>query len=500
MSPYVIGLDLGTTTCKAIAVDAHSHLIATASSTHSMSSPKPGWAVQDVREIWSSAQAALRGLAGQLAGKEIVGICLSGAMQSLLPVDAHNQPLAAAMTWADNRSAGQARKMRASVKWDGLLQRVGCPLQHVYNPARLRWWLEESPEIASQAGKFLAIKDWILYQLCGRLATDHGLASTTGMLDIRRLVWDDEAVALSGVKIAQLPDLVRPDEIMGRLTAEAAEATGLSAGLPIIAGTSDGGLANLGSGAVAPGQRIVTVGTSGAVRKIVDQPWIDPLGRTWCYALMDGRWFAGGAINNGGLTMQWVREKFYSDIQGDAGYSRMFDDAAAILPGAEGVLMLPYFTGERSPYWDPDAAAVILGLGLQHKRGHIARAAMEGVAFCLANIWEVLHGSLGDSGNPVFLTGGISRNPVWSAIVADVLGVPMISVEAADASAVGAALVGHLALGNVANLEEIASGLQAGSRIEFNTDKHAFYAEMHLRFKRMYGAFAQHEGSAWVAK
>ena len=496
MLNYIIGLDLGTTTCKAIGLDAHSHVAASASSTHSMNSPKPGWAVQDAPDIWSGALSALKELAFQIPTKQIAGICLSGAMQSLLPVDKHFQPITPAMTWADNRSAAHARQLRAMVKGQELLQRVGCPLQHVYNPARLRWWFKEAPEVAAQTGKFVAIKDWILYQLSGKLVTDLGLASTTGMLDVRRLTWDEEAIAISGVNQKQLPDLVRPEEIVGGLTGEAASITGLPEGLPIIAGTSDGGLANLGSGAVVPGQRIVTVGTSGAVRKIVDQPWVDPQGRTWCYVLMEGRWFAGGAINNGGLTLQWVRERFYPDILGDAGYARMIEDAAAVVPGAEGVIMLPYFTGERSPYWDPDAAAVILGLGLHHKRGHIARAAMEGVAYCLANIWEVLHGALKDGGKPVYLTGGISRNPVWAGIVADVLGVPMITVEAADASAVGAAMLGHLALGNVASLEEIARNIKEGAKIDFSPDHHAFYSEQHLRFKLLYQAFAKHAGSA----
>ncbi len=304
------------------------------------------------------------------------------------------------------------------------------------------------------------------------------------------------SIAIAGVNLNRLPDLVRPETIIGGLTAESGSMTGLQEGLPIIAGTSDGGLANLGSGAVAPGLRIVTVGTSGAVRTIVDQPWIDPKGRTWCYVLLEGRWFAGGAINNGGLTLQWVREKFYSDIVGDKGYARMMEDAAAITPGAEGVMMLPYFTGERSPYWDPDATAIISGLGLQHTRGHIARAAMEGVAYCLANIWEVLHGAFTNNGKPVFLTGGINRNPIWAGIVADVLGVPMITVDAADASAIGAAMLGHLALGNVANLEEIARNIKEGAIIDFNPDHHTFYSEKHLKFKLLYQAFAKYNESA----
>ena len=489
MSGYVIGLDLGTTTCKAIALDAHSQVIASTSNSHTMSSPEPGWAVQDAGEIWSSAFKALVGLSSQVPVKKIDGICLSGAMQSLLPIDNQFQPLAPAMTWADNRSASQAQRLRSEGEKKDLLMRVGCPLQHVYNPARLQWWQKEAPEVTKRTKYYVAIKDWILFHLCGRLVTDQGMASTTGLLDIRRLEWDDEALSIAGVDASQLPSLVAPDEVVGGLSRETARLSGLPEGLPVVAGTSDGGLANLGSGAITPGQRIVTVGTSGAVRKIVDQPWIDPEGRTWCYVLLKGRWFAGGAINNGGLTLQWVREKFYGDIPGDQGYTRMIQEAASVAPGAEGVMMLPYFTGERSPYWNPNGSATILGLRLQHGRRHIARAAMEGVAYCLANIWEVLHGSLKDSAEPAYLTGGIAHNDVWAGIVGDVLGVPMIVMENADASASGAAMLGHAALGNVSSLEEIASHSKEGVRIEYNPERHASYSVRHAKFKALYQDF-----------
>ncbi len=192
MSQYIIGLDLGTTSCKAVGLDAHSHVIAITSHANTMSSPKPGWAVQNAGDIWMSALSALKELALQIPANQIAGICLSGAMQSLLPVDNHNQPNAQAMTWADNRSGEEAGRLRAALQGQDLLQRVGCPLQHVYNPARLRWWSNKAPEIASRTAKYVAIKDWILYKLCGKMATDFGLASTTGMLDIRRLAWDEE--------------------------------------------------------------------------------------------------------------------------------------------------------------------------------------------------------------------------------------------------------------------------------------------------------------------
>jgi gluconokinase len=484
MKDLVIGLDLGTTACKAVSIDAHSHIYNKSSSTHTISSPKIGWTVQDVNEIWSGVLHVLKEVAQQISIERIAGISMSGAMQSLLPVDEQSNPLALAMTWADNRSAPQAKYLRKDKNADDLLQRTGCPLQHVYNPARIRWWMEEASDIAEKTRYFIAIKDWILYKLCGRLVTDIGLASTTGLLNIRQLTWDEKTISVAQIQYDSLPPLVEPTEIVGELRREVAELTGLPVGLPVIAGTSDGGLANLGSGALSSGDRIVTVGTSGAVRMIVDQPWVDPLGRTWCYVLLKGRWFAGGAINNGGLTIQWVREKFYPDLPGDAGYQKLSNDAGTIAPGAEGVFVLPYLTGERSPFWDPDLTAVILGLDLRHDRRHIARAAMEGVAFCLANIWEILHGNMSENKSPAFLTGSISRNHIWAEIVANVLGVPLIPVEAGDASAIGAAILGHFALGNLKSIEGTEQP-QEDSIIQFNSERHLEYSKQHTKYKSL---------------
>jgi len=260
--------------------------------------------------------------------------------------------------------------------------------------------------------------------------------------------------------------------------------------LPVVPGTSDGGSANLGSGAVRAGQSVVTMGTSGAVRRVVDEPLLDSQQRTWCYVLLEGRWFAGGAINNAGLALQWVRERFYPDMPGDDGYKHLSVDAAGVAPGAEGVRFLPYFTGERSPHWNPEARALLSGLGLPHTRAHIARAVMEGVAYCLDDVWEVLSAEALASGE-VRLTGNVTHNPVWAQIVADVLGVPLIADEAADASALGAALLGHLALGHLASLDEAAQALPAGHTYAPDPRRHAFYRAEHQAFQELYRRLEQ---------
>jgi len=482
----VIGLDLGTTNCKAVALTAEGRVLAAASSAYGLQSPHPGWAQQDVWEVWQGVTEAMQSLAAQVPPARVTGLCLSGAMHSVLLVDSDGAPLAPATTWADNRAASQVDALRTRSDPNALYQRTGCPLRSTYHPVRLRWWLLEASQLARRADRFVAIKDWILHRLTGVWATDLGLASTTGLLDIHCLRWDEEALSLAGVSPQRLPPLVSPSAVVGGLTGRAADETGLSEGLPIVAGTSDGGLANLGAGAVVPGQVVVTVGTSGAIRKVVNSPWLDPRERTWCYILVEGRWFAGGAINNGGLALQWVRENFYADLPVDEGYEQALKDAGAIAPGAEGVLLLPYFTGERSPHWDSYARAVVHGLGLEHTRAHVARAALEGVAFCLADVWEALADEEGKLAEPARLTGGITRAPTWAQLVADVLGIPLVPMEVADASALGAAMLGHWALGNVKTFGVSQTPEVSRMVLEPDPERHAFYVRRHQAFQSLY--------------
>jgi gluconokinase len=488
--PLIIGLDLGTTRCKAVAIAPDGGVAASATGAYPLRSPHPGWAEQSAQEVWLAAAAALQSLSQAVPAGALAGLSLSGAMHSLLPVDANGQPLAPASTWADQRATPQALALRQLPTAQALYQRTGCPLQTNYHVAKLRWWQACEPALAGRAARFVALKDWIFWQLTGAWATDLGLASTTGLLDIHQLRWDETALGLAGISAAQLPALVPPAEVAGRLTPAAAAATGLPAGLPIVPGTSDGGTANLGSGAVRAGQSVISLGTSGAVRRIVARPLLDdPQQRTWCYVLLPDRWFAGGAINNAGLALQWVREKFYADLAGDEGYQRLSDDAARVPPGAEGVQFLPYFSGERSPHWNPQARATLTGLGLAHTRAHVARAVMEGVAYCLADVWQVLaaESPAGPvAAGEVRLTGNVTHNPVWAQIVSDVLGVPLGADEAADASALGAALLGHQALGHLTRLEDAAARLPLGRLFQPDPPRHEFYKSGHVAFQDQY--------------
>lgn len=480
----MIGLDLGTTNVKAALVNQEGEVLASAARGCTMRSPRPGWVEQEAEQVWQGVVECLGAVAGQAIAARVSGLCLSGAMHSLLPVDAQGAPLAAAMTWADQRAAEKVGVLRAQTDTHALYERTGCPLQALYHPAKLRWWVDEAPHIARQAALFTAIKDWVLFRLTGGWMTDHSLASATGLQDTRQLKWDDEALRLAGVGQERLPTLVSPTTLAGEITPEVARLTSLPTGLPVVIGASDGALANLGAGAASPGQTAITVGTSGAIRLVVSSPRFDRRERTWCYVLKEGRWLAGGAINNAGLAVQWVRERFFPDLQGEQGYRQLMQQAEQVAPGAEGVFLLPYFTGERNPHWDTQARALIFGLSFEHTRAHIARAVLEGVAFCLADVWEALS-EAEESPSQVRLTGGITQSPVWAQVVADVLGVSLTAVETADASAVGAAMLGFHALHGL-SLEQMAGRVQSGASYTPNPERHTFYRRRHRLFQELY--------------
>lgn len=489
-----LGLDLGTTRCKALALSDDGRILAAADSIYQYQPHlHPAEQVeQDAHQVWQGATEALRALAAELGPTPPAALCLSGAMHTLMPVAADGTPLAPATTWADQRAAAQVRELRSQVDPVALYRRTGCPLQPEYHPARLHWYFADRPQLARRTARFVAIKDWGLFQLTGKWVTDHCLASSTGLLDIHHLEWDAEALRLGGITSNQLPELVQPEAVIGKLTPSAAEALRLPAGLPIVAGSSDGALAMLGAGATNVGDAVVNLSTSGAVRLVVDQPRLDPAERTWCYALPGSRaetgrlWIAGGAISNAGLALDWLRELLYADSPEPAAFERMLTEALDVPLGAAGVVMLPYFAGARSPEWNADARAALCGLQLRHTRAHIARAALEGIAFGLAQIWDAFGLSGDEAARPAFLTGLPAREPAWAQLLADVLGAPLVPVAAADASALGAAMLAFHAIGQQSVLRTIAPIRHPQPVVQPDAGRHAAYAEVRRTYEEVY--------------
>lgn len=479
----VIGLDLGTTTCKAIAADEHGLVLAVATSPIVTQFIGEDRAEQDPVAIRDVVAKVLQSVVHALDGRVIAGIVISGAMHSLIPIDDTDRPLAPASIWSDRRAVRQAVELRSSLRSHDLYRDTGCGVRWLYHPPRIRWWLEVSRGIANKIRRFVSIKDWITHLLTGCWSTDTSLASTTGLLDIRTLTWHAGALDAAGIDKAMLPRLVLPCDEAGCVTSSGAAWSGVPAGVRLFGGGSDGPLANLGASGAALGTVVISVGTSGAIRLVVSSPKLDARERTWCYSLVPGRWVAGGAIANAGLALQWVRDRWFPQVAHD----EMIRRAAEVVPGAEGLLFLPYLTGERNPHWNNEARAMMHGLTLSHRSEHLARAAMEGVAYCLADVWDALQMKDGTV-QTVRLTGGITQSPAWCQICSDVLGVPVETTEGGDASALGAIRLAHVGLGirSLASLDDKPAATIA-ARFNPVLEHHTRYKNIKKQFQKLAG-------------
>jgi gluconokinase len=476
----LVGVDIGTTSVKAVAFDASGAAHGTAERRYELHEPAAGAAEQDPAEVLDAMVEVIRAAvdAATAAGARIAGVSLAAALHSLVALDERDRPLTPLVTWADMRAAEQADRLRA--EHPELHDRTGTPLHPMSPLCKLAWFREREPETFAAARRWAGLKELALARLTGSLALDHSCASGTGLMSLASLDWDAEALALAGVDREQLAPLVEPDRI---LELGAATGTGLSAGTPVVAGAADGPLANLGLGAVRPGVAACSIGTSGALRVVVERPAVDPGRSVFCYALTPGRWVVGGAINNGGIVLRWTGDALAPEL-GKGAEDELLALAAQAPAGSDGLMMLPYLLGERAPHWTGRERGAYVGLTIGHGRGHLLRAAIEGVSLQMALVLA----SVRDAGNEVRevrATGGFARSELWKRVLASALGMPIGFPAEHEGSAFGAALLGMEALGMVDSIEAAAGIVQAEEVMEPDPDWAAVYAELLPRFAEL---------------
>jgi gluconokinase len=481
----VIGIDIGTTSTKGVAYDSGGRPGASSSVSYPLHEPAPDHSEQDPGVILAAVyETVARVVAG--VDRPIAGLSFSSAMHSLIGLDQTGTPLTPSITWADSRASAQAERLRASPRGLQLHRRTGTPIHPMSPLTKLLWFREQEPELFKQVGHWVGIKDYILRQLCGALVTDHSLASGTGLLDIHHLGWDSEALRLAGISFEQLPELVPTTAVLPSLTPTAAARTGLAGDTPVIVGAGDGPLANLGLGAVHPGVAACSIGTSGAIRVMVEEPNVDPHGGVFCYALTERRWVVGGAINNGGVILHWAGEALAPDL-GEEPEEQLLELAALAPVGSGGLIMLPYLLSERAPEWNSLPRGAYVGLSREHNRQHLVRAALEGVCQQLALVLQAVR----DAGNQVRevrATGGFARSPLWRQMLADVLGIEIKFTSAHEGSSFGAALLGMQALGLVDSIDVAADLVRIERTVFPRPAAAATYASLLPVFSELYSA------------
>jgi gluconokinase len=430
----VLGVDLGTTATKVVASTVDGKQVGLAERGYPLYTDASGAATQDPDLV---AIAAVEAIAECASGRDVRAISFSAAMHTLLALDANHRPLTPALSWADQRAAGTARALRTRAA--DLHQATGTPVHPMSPLVKLAWFAEHEPDLSASAACWLGVKDYVVRRLTGRLITDHSCASGTGLLAMRTLDWYPPALDLARITPAKLPELAPPTTIL----ALAEPIAGLPPDVPVVLGAADGPLANLGTGAVRPGMAALSLGTSGALRVIADQPGVDAAGRIFCYALADGLWVRGGAISNGGAVAAWAARTFGVDL------AELLDRASEV--DASDLLALPYLLGERAPWWEPDLRGAVLGLRHEHGAAELTRALIDGVGQQLALVAEAVP----DIGE-IRATGGAFRAPIWGKVIAAALNRPLAMTAEAGGSGLGAALLGWRAIGELDSLADAA--------------------------------------------
>lgn len=495
---YVVGVDIGTSSARAVVFTEDLHPVSASQKEYAIDVPRPGWAEQDPDMILDAVLQVVGEAVRKAAATpdQILGIGFAAVMHSLIALGAEGDRLTNAWLWGDLRASAVAARLKKEAG-DFFYRRTGCPVHSMYWPAKILWFRENLPEVWSRTRRLLSIKEYLLWRLTGRFAVDQSVAVATGILNIYELQWDPELLRRVGVGREMLSEPVLPLTALTGLKPWAAERMGVLTSTPVIIGASDGALSNVGSGAVEPGQMALMIGTSGAVRVLSDAPRLHPQEKTWCYYVGEGLWVPGGAINNGGNIMRWMRDNFadkereIAARQGVDAYQILSDYAGEIPAGAGGLFFLPLLAGERSPNWEADARGVFFGLNLSHGKKHMARAIMEGVSFQLYAVYEAL---VEITGKPreIRASGGFTRSTPWLGIMADIFGEPLAVPRIVEGSAFGVAAMVLVAAGVMRDLTAVSNFITVERIIEPDMATHRLYQELYEINREIYRSSAPH--------
>ena len=493
----VIGLDVGTSGTKAIAMDETGRLMASALVEYPLHSPKPGWAEQDPADWRAAALSALSQLAAKVNPADVKGIGLTGQMHGSVFLDAENNVLRNALLWCDQRTAAQCDAITEKVGAARLIEMVSNPALTGFTAPKILWLRDNEPHLYEKVRKVLLPKDYIRWVLTGEYATDVADASGTLLFDVKNRCWHRELLSLLDIDPALLPASFEGPEVTGTLTADAAAQTGLPAGIPVVAGGGDQAANGVGCGIVRRGVVSASLGTSGVLFAFANTVSTDPEGRvhTFCHSV-PGCWHTMGVVLSAAGSLQWFRNQLWTNewvrakAEGREVYEEITTAAGTAPAGSEGLLFLPYLTGERTPHKDPFARAAFIGLSLRHTRAHMARAVLEGVAYAMNDSTEIMRG-MGVAVDEVRCSGGGARSALWRQIMADVNAAPMVTINVDEGPAYGAAILASVAAGMHARVDAACDAvIREVDRVSPDPAASAGYGRWFREYQAAYRALA----------
>ncbi len=478
---FVIGLDIGTTSVKACVFNLNGHVVAEAEKMNTFYYPQQGWVEQDPVEIERSAVFAIREAIekANIKKNELITLGFSAAMHSLICADINGKPLSPALIWADGRGIALSEKLMET-QGNEIYKKTGTPIHPMTPFIKLLWMKETEYKPYQEAEYFMSIKEYLIHSWFNQKVIDYSMASATGLFNPTTRKWDHELLELTGINKEQLSEIVSPTERLTGIKSHIAAEMGIMPEMPFVVGAADGQLANLGIGAILPGEVAVSVGTSGAIRQITKGFKISENRETFCYSFTEDYSIVGGPTNNGGIALQWLKDL----LNYEGSFEEFLAEAKQVAPGAEGIVFLPYINGERAPLWNQNAKGNFYGMTLTHKREHFIRAVLEGITLNLYQIGKALERIAGEP-EKIYVNGGLARSPLWLQMMADVFGKEVFVPESHHSAAWGAAWTALVAIEKVDSFADIKKNIPMGEVIKPNKQANEFYKSMYEKYEMM---------------
>jgi xylulokinase len=485
---YFLGIDSSTTGVKALLIDSAGEVIGTATTDLPLSTPKPLWSEQDPADWWAGAVQSIRQVLAEtgVAGDAIAAIGMTGQMHGLTLLDAAGEVLRPAILWNDQRTGQQCDDIRARLGKQRLIELTGNDALTGFTAPKILWVRDHEPKVYAKVRHVLLPKDYVRFKLTGDYATDRAGAAGTLLLDVKTRDWSAPVLEALDIPADWLPKTHEGPEVTGHISTTAAAETGLKAGTPVVGGGGDQAAQAVGVGAVQPGITALTLGTSGVVFASTGDPFIESEGRlhAFCHAVPN-RWHLMGVMLSAAGSLRWYRDTLAPGVD----YDDLLAPAADIPAGSEGLLFLPYLTGERTPHPDPLARGAFVGLTVRHTQPHLTRAVLEGVSFGLRDSFELIKGAGLAEIKQVRVSGGGARSPLWRQILADVFDAELVTINTTEGAAYGAALLAGVGAGAWPDVDTAceASISITGSATP-QADQVAAYASLYQTYTDLYPA------------
>jgi xylulokinase len=485
---HFLGIDIGTSGTKVLLIDENGAAVGSHNVEYALSTPRPLWAEQDPALWWNASVEGVRALVAKTGvdPASIKGIGLSGQMHGSVFLDASNKVIRPALLWCDQRTQAECdwitKEAGGASKLAGL---IANPVLTGFTAPKIVWLRNNEPKNYAKVVKVLLPKDYVRYELTGAHVSEVSDASGTALFDVANRCWSEGMLSAAGIPRSFMPECVESQEITGTLSPAAASLLGLPAGIPVVGGGGDQAAGAVGCGIVEPGIVSSTIGTSGVVFAYSDAPAVDPKMRihTFCHAV-PGKWHVMGVQLSSGGSLRWLRDTLYPG----AGYDEITADAATAPAGCDGLIFLPYLTGERTPYPDPYARGTFFGLTLRHTRAHMARAVLEGVVYGLRDMFEIF-GEIGVPINTVRASGGGAKSPVWRQINADIVNQAHVTLTIDEGPALGVALLAAVGTGTYRSVADACrAAITVRDKAEPDSDAAKTYNRFYPIFRALYPA------------